>query len=197
MMCNKDLYYIPIAVSLLALVWELIRYMPTFMYQFMYMSAPARPQNLHIQGLQQLGAGGGVAPISQAVYNNYMSRLNRITPNDNQYIVAATNVNPDDRLIQEYNIHALSDSMSPIQGTPEIDTESGGHLNLDRNIGNFRIPGTNQFSEALEQQRLARNQSYYNDTSVPRNYLLAAAENKVRRKNQAEKAFPSHKWFHL
>lgn len=186
-MFDKSLFYMPIVTTLFFLVYYFVLHWPILV------------KNIQSMYLCQLSSAGspGVGPTSQTLYDNYMEPLHNSTVNDNRFITTATNVSPGSRIRQSENIRDLYAAEPPVVVIPEIDTDSTRHLNIDRNVGGFKISDVSDYESALNRMRSDRNGSFYDDTNIQRDYMRLNANSKVSFKNQSERMMPSHKWFKL
>lgn len=181
-LCDRSLFYMPILTTAFFMIYYVLTNWTSVVD--------------YACGLRQLSASG-VGQTSQAMYDRYIEPLHKVDINDNRFITTATNVSPGSRIRQSDNIRDMSSMGQPIVVTPDVDTESTRHLNIDRNIGGFRIDGADQYASSLNAMRQEKNASFYSDTNVQRDYMLSNANDKVAFKNQSERIMPSHKWFKL
>jgi hypothetical protein len=185
-LCDRSLYYLPVVTTLIFIAYLAMKEFP-FIVEGLKIAAQKMPAS-------GLGASG-VASKSEFLTNAYQNKLHKATIDDNRWITTAAYVNPDERVDMTANIRGLDEEAAPIQGTPTVDVASGRYLNIDRNIGGFRIDGADQYAKLLMQQRANNNDSYYADTAMPRAYMMQSANDKVANKVFMSNQYKKHTWF--
>lgn len=202
---DKDLIYIPLAIVAVIITIDVVN---MFMYSFPYeprvILVNNYPEQYHGQQIANKKMG------AESQYNdeyvnirtmreNYLQNLQNQPRSDNTWISTSSVVNPDDRLHQEFNVRDSREFKpinlgyrNPVQSHPNINVEEMSNLNINRNVGGFRLGNTSSFGNKLKQQNDEMGEWFSQNTGMQRNYMQDAAESKVAHKLDMRRQYPIH-----
>lgn len=201
---DQRLIYIPLIITALFMAYDVVN---LCMYGLPYIPRLVLIKNQDNTNCpmiqkQKLNLGGGNDYInnnenenSRTLREKYLDRLQQNRVSDNTWISTSSVVNPDDRLYQSdmiRNVNEFRQPTGPLASHPDIDTESTSNLNIDRNVGGFRMGNSYGAGNMLRAQNEGMKNWYLDNTAIQRQEMANAANFKVSQKMAMRNEFPIH-----